>query len=982
MTVGLWGAALACLLCLAVAAPPGARGPDSRRDAMGSMHVGQDAVLPVQAFTPALTPLSRTGWTATASDQETAAQATAAANVLDGSSASFWHSRWSGTAAALPHWVQIDMGAPAAVAGLAYLPRQDGIANGRIGQFSISVSTDAAAWTVVATGTWADDAQLKTAQFASVTGRYVRLTGLSEAGGRGPWSSAAELNLLAPAAGTVDGDAIAATGWSATASDQETAAEGAPASAAIDGDPATIWHSAWSGAAPPLPHWIQIDLGAARSVRALTYRPRQDGNPNGRIGSYRVSISANGANFTTVASGTWLDDSATKAAVFTAVSTRYIRLTALTEAGNRGPWSSAAEIGLVSPAGTPPATTGVPGPLPHTGWVTTASDSETAAENATPPKATDGLPETFWHSRWSGTPAPMPHWIQVDLGASRSVNGLVYRPRQDGNANGRIGQYQVATSSNGATFATAASGTWADDSATKTATFPAVTARYVRLTAVTEAGGRGPWTAVAELDVLSPEAQLDASKVGAWSNTTTFPLVPVAAAVLPNNKMVLWSSYSPVNFGGANGYTQTAIYDLTSGKVSQRTVSNTAHDMFCPGVVMLADGRIMVTGGDDAAKTSIYDPASDTWAAGPPMRIARGYQAMTLLSNGDAFVLGGSWSGPRGGKTAEVWNAATGWRTLTGVPADPIYTADAEGVYRSDNHAWLVAASGGRVFHAGPSRTMHWITTAGSGSITSAGTRADAPDMMNGNAVVYDIGKILTVGGAPSYQDSDATARAYTVDINGAAPVTKRVSDLASPRAFVNSVVLPDGKVLTIGGQPRPVPFTDTNAAMSPELWDPATGRWTTMAPMAVPRTYHGVALLLPDARVFSGGGGLCGGCAVNHADGETFTPPYLLNADGSARARPSITSAPGRAALGSTMTVATDRAVTSFSLVRMGEATHSVDNDQRRVPLPIATTSGTTYTLKVPADAGTVLPGTWMLFALDAKGTPSKAAIVTIPAA
>ena len=72
-------------------------------------------------------------------------------------------------------------------------------------------------------------------------------------------------------------------------------------------------------------------------------------------------------------------------------------------------------------------------------------------------------------------------------------------------------------------------------------------------------------------------------------------------------------------------------------------------------------------------------------------------------------------------------------------------------------------------------------------------------------------------------------------------------------RSFGNSVVLPDGKVLALGGQQYPVAFADTSAVRSPELWDPATGGFTTMAPEAVPRTYHSVALLLPDGRVFSG---------------------------------------------------------------------------------------------------------------------------------
>jgi Domain of unknown function (DUF1929) len=68
-------------------------------------------------------------------------------------------------------------------------------------------------------------------------------------------------------------------------------------------------------------------------------------------------------------------------------------------------------------------------------------------------------------------------------------------------------------------------------------------------------------------------------------------------------------------------------------------------------------------------------------------------------------------------------------------------------------------------------------------------------------------------------------------------------------------------------------------------------------------------------------------------------------------------------------MTVSTDRAVSAFSLVRMASATHSVNTDQRRIPLTIGSQNGTAYTLPVPADRGVVQPGYYLLFALDATG-------------
>ena len=94
---------------------------------------------------------------------------------------------------------------------------------------------------------------------------------------------------------------------------------------------------------------------------------------------------------------------------------------------------------------------------------------------------------------------------------------------------------------------------------------------------------------------------------------------------------------------------------------------------------------------------------------------------------------------------------------------------------------------------------------------------------------------------------------------------------------------------------------------------------------------------------------------------------------------RPVITSAPVKAVTGSAITVTTNSATPAFSLIRMSAVTHGVNNDQRRIPLTPATTSGTTYTLQLPSDTGVLLPGNYMLFALDANGTPSVAAVMNI---
>jgi galactose oxidase len=461
-----------------------------------------------------------------------------------------------------------------------------------------------------------------------------------------------------------------------------------------------------------------------------------------------------------------------------------------------------------------------------------------------------------------------------------------------------------------------------------------------------------------------------------WTTPVTLPIVPVAAANLPNGNVVVWSADMQLDFtsGELNpGKTYTALINPTAGTFTQALVTNTGHAMFCPGIANLPDGRILVNGGSTSPKTSLYNPNTGTWSSAANMKIPRAYEGTVTLSNGNVFTVGGSWNGGEGGKNGETWTSGTGWKINSAILADQyILTNDAGGIFRSDNHAWLFAVANGRVFHAGPSQTMHWFDTAGNGSVTSAGPRGNDTDAMNGNAVMYDIGKILAVGGATSYEQANATSNATLIDISSGTAVTTPLAPMAYTRAFSSSVVLPNGQVVVIGGQAFAQPFSDDTAVLTPELWDPTTRAFSQLTPQAVPRTYHSMALLLPDGRVMSGGGGLCGGCATNHTDFEILTPPYLLNANGTAASRPTLSAAPTDAQLGTTIVVTASTGVKSFALMRLSSNTHTVNNEQRRVPVNFTVGTAGEFQLQIPADPGVVVPGYYMLFALNAKGVPS----------
>ncbi len=467
---------------------------------------------------------------------------------------------------------------------------------------------------------------------------------------------------------------------------------------------------------------------------------------------------------------------------------------------------------------------------------------------------------------------------------------------------------------------------------------------------------------------------------GTWSASIGLSLVPAAAANLPDGKLLLWSAQDRFAFNASPGSTYTSIFDPATGTSVERLITETNHNMFCPGTANLPDGRLLVSGGSSSGATSLYDPATGRWTAVQAMNITRAYHASVPLADGSVFALGGSWNGGQGNKHAEVWTEAGGWKRLTGVPVDPMVGPDPAGVYRGDNHMWLIPTGNGRVLHAGPSAAMNWIDTRGNGAVTSAGKRGDDAYSINGSTVMYEAGLILKTGGAPAYENVDAIPAAHLVDTRGGSLSVRRLASMAYARAFHNSVVLPNGQVMIVGGQTYPVPFSDSRSVLVPELWDPATETFTPLPAMTVPRNYHSTALLLPDARVASIGGGLCGsGCTTNHPDLQIYTPHYLLDASGQPAVRPVITQAPAAAAYGSAVTVNTDVPVASFAIVRLSSTTHTVNNDQRRLSVAFTALGSNQYELSIPSNPGLALPGHYMLFALDAQGVPSVAKTLRI---
>lgn len=494
----------------------------------------------------------------------------------------------------------------------------------------------------------------------------------------------------------------------------------------------------------------------------------------------------------------------------------------------------------------------------------------------------------------------------------------------------------------------------------------------------------------------------DAPARGMWSATQPWPMNGLHAVLMPDGRVLTYGTPQ-----GTPGTQDGRTYDLWTpslgfGDASHRTSFDAARvNSFCNTSGWLADGRLMMTGGNSPLASTLMTPGTGTGVTDTStLADQRWYATMLTLPDGRNVILGGMdpyqedmRSNPDAAiangtvsMTPEIYTLGTGWRSLSGARSRDAFGPDY--LRASYPRAWV--APNGRVF--GISAETMWSLDVsandGTGAVTVLGrfkvpASAAAPVNVGAvsTAVMFAPGKVIQVGGN-GYFNGDglpASNLATVVDFNGPEPVVAETAPMTYARRLANSVVLPDGKVLVTGGT-RVGNNGGADAVYAAEIWDPASGTWTVGASAAQIRVYHSATLLLPNGAVLSTGGGAPG--PVDNLNAEVYYPPYLFRTvDGVAQLapRPVMTSISSLAfAHGDTMQLrlADTAPVVRLVMVANGSVTHGFNSGQRLLEIPF-TQSGALLSATLPASASAAPPGYYQVIALDAAGVPSRGVIV-----
>jgi hypothetical protein len=318
---------------------------------------------------------------------------------------------------------------------------------------------------------------------------------------------------------------------------------------------------------------------------------------------------------------------------------------------------------------------------------------------------------------------------------------------------------------------------------------------------------------------------------GALSETRWSPL----ATALPSGTVLIAGGHFIQSLGSIESY------DPNAGTFSSRStflnVTRTGH-----ATTQLADGRLLLTGGQDAgldvnSSAEIFDPATGAFTLTGALNQGRYGHTATLLSDGTVLVVGGfiEQNATQIAATAEIYNPNTG--QFAPAPAGP-------NLPRADHTATLL--SNGQVLIAGGLTGVQQTTSSTelydpvAGAFTPA-ANMDAP-RYNHTATVLNDGRVFLADGVSGGEGGGA--QAAPDDIYD--PTSGLFTPVGRPGPLQNVAVMPIDSVLLANGQVL---------ADNDTIFDPTSN---TLAPINSPVNFVDASLqdyefaLLPSNQVFA----------------------------------------------------------------------------------------------------------------------------------
>jgi hypothetical protein len=487
--------------------------------------------------------------------------------------------------------------------------------------------------------------------------------------------------------------------------------------------------------------------------------------------------------------------------------------------------------------------------------------------------------------------------------------------------------------------------------------------------------------------------------------------VSVHAAILRTGKVLMFSASHKQHGDLAEiDKGRSFLWEPESGSVTEIPI---ARNLFCSGHCFLADGRLLVAGGQNLWQLNpgtvagyfggvgadkdvhTFDPLEERWNRHEDLSDKRWYPTCVTTPTGSGMIVGGTnygnafFDNEEFNADREIFRPNTNSVTNAGyfrngllypflqvLPGGFLFVhrkRHAE-IFDLDTEDWLRAPDGTRLSF----RTNHEGTRTYPGQGCCVPLTIDPTDTDRTAVLVIGGSKVL----APD-KDSETTNSVEIFEFFRSNPTTSRwrqIAPLPDRRFMCDGVLLADGSIFVTNGAEFGTADENSSNRTASYIFEPWNAVWQQVEDSPRMRTYHSVALLMPDGRVIVGGS--TGHDLLFHRGDEfrldIFTPPYLTRGP-----RPTILEAPDQVEYGEEFEISVGtfsaKQILQVVLIRPGSTTHSNNMDQRRVMLPILERSGSTVRVAAPVELSVAPRGFYMLFVLNQFGVPSVATFVRL---
>jgi hypothetical protein len=430
---------------------------------------------------------------------------------------------------------------------------------------------------------------------------------------------------------------------------------------------------------------------------------------------------------------------------------------------------------------------------------------------------------------------------------------------------------------------------------------------------------------------------VDAVRKGKGSLESAAERYQVQGLLGPQANNLLYGLGTPMTLQKQDfqGTKDAYIFDVKTSRYVEVNSMNYAR--WYPTLAEMGNGMVMAMSGLDGQgqitmNNEMFNPGTGTWKQGPAHGFPT-YPATFLTENGQLFYTGSNAGyGPAtpAWRTPGFWDVKTNiFRPVPGIP-DP---KDLE--------------------------------TSASVLLPPAQTQ-----------------KIMVLGGGGVGQSNSSTARTALIDIAAPDPRWVRGPNLAEPTRYPTTVLLPDDDVLVTGGSRyyRGMHGSDNRDT---RLYDVATNSFSWAADSITGRDYHSGGILLPNGSVLTLGGNPLYGNSQD-TEPETFNqeidvyfPPYMFQGS-----RPRILTAPRVMNLRHSYLIKVSQAssIQYLRLMRPDNPTHVTDVNERSVAVAFTQAGHGELRVTLPANSNLVPPSYYMLFAVSRRGVPSTAYWVRVP--